>query len=151
MPEALSGVESDGQVPFTVRFVAQPDTDGRKYTEGEQVLAGSLDFGGSILLACMDEQSLAYDGLLHRLQTSDANLADFHEIAGFNVEFDVQDPIGWILVGDRRIHLRERVALILESGCQPLTSSQHIRGDRGCTTFQLERILGSPGHRAVDF
>src|SRR5690348_13243982 len=116
MPGALSCVERKRYAPLTVGFSTQPDTDRGKNAQRQKVLASGFHLGGSVLLARVHEQPSADEGLLHFLQTPDADVTDLHEAAGLGVEFDIQDTVGRVLIRNRRVHLREGVTLILERG-----------------------------------
>ena len=99
-------------------------------SEGQQILAGSLDLARAILLARVHQESLSHERLLHLLQAADSNFADVDLRARHDVEAHVEDSIRRVLVSDRWVDHRESVALVLERCLQPLSCGEHLRGDR---------------------
>ena len=85
-----------------------------------------LDGERVVAFARMQQQTPAHQSLVDSFQPFKLYFTDLNIGSGLDVKGQVEHMLVRILEGDGRVHLGERIALILERGQEPRTAREHL-------------------------
>ena len=150
MTGTLAKLKDDRHAARLVDLGAQPHADCREDAHRQQIAAGLLDRAGAIPVAGMQRELAAHLLLVDLPQALEPDLADPHPGSGLDVEAHVEQRIHLILVGHRRVDLREGISLFLERRQQLRARIDDVGRHGRRTGLKRQEVLRRGRQLAVD-
>ncbi len=144
---ALGHPEGHRNRAVGVRLRSQSHIHRPEHTHCQQVAARLVQRLGTVLIAAVQLQARQHCRLTGALQTGDADGAKAHDGAGLYMKAHLELLRVGQFVGDRRVHLGEGIAEVLQRRKQAVTCIQNVCRNRRLTGMQIQ--LAAQGLRQV--
>ncbi len=129
-------MEGERNCAVCVGLVAQRHAYGSEDSETQEVGSCLFDLGGAVLVPGPHEKPSTDPRLAHPLQSPEPDLPDADGCARRDVKLDIEHAVVGVFVRHRDVHLRERVAAILQRCLQALATGEDLGRDRRVAFLQ---------------
>ncbi len=152
MAQAFPQFERNGNAARFVGLGADLHADLSEHIHSQKIAARGFDGRRLVGIAAVKQQSPAHQRRVHPLQSFDVDIADLDLEAGCHVKAQIEHRRIGCFVGNRRIDLREGVALFLQRRKQTSAPCQHAGGNRGLSAAKPQGFarVDRRGHLPVD-